>query len=103
MQRSRSHQNTGPAAWWPVCCSVVACVLQMRWQEQQLQSEKRWQGELRQAEQRLQQERDRTAAQQQEAARLQQDGAAMLQQIDKLEVSSLAVNERPSAQLLLHC
>ena len=82
-------------------CSLVACVLQMRWQEQLLQSEKRWQGELQQAEQRLQQERDRTAAQQQEAARLQQDGAAMLQQIDELEVGLAGHQELPSVQLLL--
>lgn len=82
-----------PKSW---SCSLVACVLQVRWQEELLQREKRWQGELQQAEQRAQQERDRTAAQQQEAARLQQDGAAMLQQIDELEVSLLAFNEPPS-------
>ena len=98
LQHAEQHVSSEP---WS--CSLMACVLQVRWQEQQLQSEKRWQGELQQAEQRLQQERNRTAAQQQEAARLQQDGAAMLQQIDELEVSLLAVSERPSAQLLLHC
>ena len=75
----------------------------MRWQEQLLQSEKRWQGELQQAEQRLQQEHDRTVAQQEEATRLQQDGAAMLQQIDELEVSWLAIHERPPAQLRVPC